>query len=86
MSPRHQRQVVTPDIHGHGGEHQNESDPETPVLMRTFPVRHVAMMALTQRMRVLSIVQSNLLSRRNLKKSATLPKYHGHPHLTMPMP
>jgi len=41
--PRQERQVITQHKYRHGGEHQEQADPETPIVMRTLPVGSVGM-------------------------------------------
>jgi hypothetical protein len=39
LAERPPRQVITHHIDSHSHKHQNHSDPQTPIMMRMFPVR-----------------------------------------------
>jgi len=73
-APRHERQVVAPDINPHCREHQNQADPETPIVMRALPIRNVAVMAFTQGVRVFGIVQCSLQFKERYRKGSALPE------------
>src|ERR1035437_2889861 len=51
---RHHRQVIGSYIDKNGRKHKKQADPETPIMMRTFPVRMTVMMALIHGMQLFS--------------------------------
>src|ERR1035441_1570170 len=57
---RHHRQVIGSYIDKNGRKHKKQADPETPIMMRTFPVRTTVMMALIHGMQLFSGVHSCL--------------------------
>jgi hypothetical protein len=48
VDARHECQIIAQHINHHGCEHKNQCDPKLPVMMRTFPVGMMYMMALIQ--------------------------------------
>src|ERR1019366_10293991 len=51
---RHHRQVIGSYIDKNGRKHKKQADPETPIMMRTLPVRTTVMMALIHGMQLFS--------------------------------
>jgi hypothetical protein len=44
MAESEERQIIARDIDRNGSEHEKQADPDTPILMRPFPIRALAAM------------------------------------------